>query len=109
LWVEEDMKKRVMSSICVRVEFVGVLRGITGKDNISVELEKPKPVNEFLENLSEMFKPSFRQALIDSELNDPRPNTLILINDMEISALNGLKTKVADGDKIVLVPWSHGG
>ena len=93
----------------VKVEFVGVLRGITGKDEVSVELKQPKTVNEFLENLLVMFKPSLRQVLIDSELNDPRPNTLILINDMEISTLNGLKTKVANGDTVVLIPISHGG
>jgi len=98
-----------MSKRRVRVEFVGVFRGITGKDEISVKLKQPKPVNEFLEKISAMFKPSFRRVLIDSELNDPRPNTLIMVNDMEISALNGLKTKVANGDRVVLIPVAHGG
>ncbi|MFX0092174.1 MAG: MoaD/ThiS family protein, partial [Candidatus Hodarchaeota archaeon] len=38
-----------------------------------------------------------------------RPNALILVNGKEISVLNGLETQVEDGDKIVLVPVSHGG
>ncbi len=106
---ENTRKKSKSLKTHVSVEFVGVLRGITGKDEISVELKQSKPVSEFLEDLSAMFKPDFRQTLIDSELNDPRPNALILINDMEISALNGLKTKVVNGDKVALIPWSHGG
>jgi len=47
--------------------------------------------------------------LIDPELNDPRPNVLIMLNKKEISALNGLETGVKDGDKLVLLPVSHGG
>ncbi|MFN3622042.1 MAG: MoaD/ThiS family protein, partial [Nitrososphaerales archaeon] len=38
-----------------------------------------------------------------------RANTLILINGIEISALNGDKTNVKDGDTVTLIPVSHGG
>ncbi|MEM2883163.1 MAG: MoaD/ThiS family protein [Nitrososphaerales archaeon] len=38
-----------------------------------------------------------------------RANTLILINGIEISALNGDKTKLKEGDNITLIPVSHGG
>lgn len=38
-----------------------------------------------------------------------RANTLILINDVEVSALNGDNTKLKDGDTITLIPITHGG
>jgi molybdopterin converting factor small subunit len=47
--------------------------------------------------------------LIDPELNDPRPNALILVNGKEISVLKGLETTVKEGDQIILIPISHGG
>jgi molybdopterin converting factor small subunit len=53
--------------------------------------------------------PAFKQSLIDQQLEDPRPNALILVNGREISVLNGFETNLKDGDKIVLVPVVHGG
>jgi molybdopterin converting factor small subunit len=53
--------------------------------------------------------PKAKRILIDPELEDPRPNTLILINGREISVLNGLETMLKDGDEIVFIPVLHAG
>ena len=44
-----------------------------------------------------------------NSLEDPKSNALILLNGKEISVLNGLQTKVKDGDEVVFVPVVHGG
>ena len=93
----------------MRTEFLGSLKSITGKASISLEFDNPVSVNEFIARLLEEFPDSLKEALIDAELKDPRPNVLILVNGAEISALKGLNTKVQDGDKLVLIPTSHGG
>ena len=53
--------------------------------------------------------PALKRSLIDQQLEDPRPNALILVNGREISVLNGLETNLKNGDEIVLVPVVHGG
>ena len=53
--------------------------------------------------------PALRRNLIDENLEEPKPNALVLVNGREISVLNGLATKVRDGDEIVFVPVVHGG
>ncbi len=62
-----------------------------------------------VQKLIEAFSSELKRALVDPELEDPRPNALILVNGKEISVLQGLDTEVKDGDEIVLVPVSHGG
>jgi molybdopterin converting factor small subunit len=59
--------------------------------------------------LTETFSNDFKQVLVDSQLDDPRPNALILVGGKEISALQGLETEVKDAEEIVLVPMVHGG
>jgi molybdopterin converting factor small subunit len=54
-------------------------------------------------------QPKLRKALIDPELNDPRTNVLMLVNEKEINVLNGLGTTLKDRDILVLVPVVHGG
>jgi molybdopterin synthase sulfur carrier subunit len=95
--------------INVEIKFLGVFRQFSGRNRVLVKLEKPATVKNAIEKLTEDLSPAFKRALVDPELEDPRPNALILVNGKETSVLQGLETKIKDGDKIVLVPVSHGG
>jgi MoaD family protein len=95
--------------INVEVKFLGVFRQFSGRNKVLVKLEKPATVGKAIEKLAEAFSSEFKRTLVDPELEDPRPNALILINGKEISVLQGLETEVEDDDEIVLVPVSHGG
>jgi molybdopterin synthase sulfur carrier subunit len=96
-------------TIDVEVKFLGVFRQFSERNQVFVKLEEPATVKKTVEKLTEVFSSEFKRALVDPELEDPRPNALILVNGKEISVLQGLETEVEDGDKIVLVPVSHGG
>ena len=91
------------------IRFVGSYWALFGKDQLSVETEKPTVVNEVIEKVARSIAPESKRLLIDPELDDPRPNALILVNGREISVLDGLETKVHDGDEIALIPVSHRG
>ena len=103
------MDKEIGMAVHVKVRLLGVLRGLSGKDWVPVKSEGPPTVRKVIQNLTGAFSPEFKQILIDPELEDPRPNALILVNGREIGVLQGLETEVNDGDEIVLVPVSHGG
>ena len=96
-------------AINVKVKFLGIFRQVSGRNQVLVKLEKPPTVGKTIEKLTEAFSSEFKRTLIDPELEDPRPNALILVNGKEISVLQGLETEVEDGDEIALAPVSHGG
>jgi len=94
----------------VRVKLTGILKGISGKEAVTLNFKRPTTVKEVIFRLAEMFSMEFRRALIDSELNSPKPNALILLNGREISVLpGGLESEVKNGDEIVIIPVTHGG
>lgn len=78
------------------------------KSKLKLEVKKTVSLKETIERIAEEV-PKLRRTLTDPELEDPRPNTLILVNGKEISVLNGLETMLSDGDEIVFVPVIHGG
>jgi sulfur-carrier protein len=92
----------------VNVKFVGALRQISGKSKVSVESSEGKSVLKFIEEISQN-KPEMKKNLVDQQLEDPKPNALILINGKEISVLEGLDTVLVDGDEVVFIPVVHGG
>ena len=98
-----------MVTIQIKVKFLGIFRGISGREQFPLELKEFVSVGEVVKGLTEFLSPDFGRILIDPELGDPRPNALILLNGREIGVLEGLETKVMDGDEVVFIPVSHGG
>jgi molybdopterin synthase sulfur carrier subunit len=94
--------------VLVNFRFVGSLRNLAGKGKVTLELSEGVLLKEAIKQIIENF-PKIERALIDPELGDPRPNTLIIVNGREIGVLNGLETLLKDGDEVVFVPVSHGG
>ena len=92
----------------INVKFIGALRGMSGRSRLSIHVRKTTPLREIIKKITEEL-PQIARAIVDPELEDPRPNTLILINGKEISVLDGLDTMLKDGDEVVLVPVIHGG
>lgn len=92
----------------VNVRLLGVFRGFSEKNRVTLKLEQPT-VKKVIKKLSKSLSVEAKRLLVDPELNDPRPNALILVNGKEISVLNGLETEIKEGDEVTLIPVSHGG
>ena len=92
----------------ITIRFIGSLRASSKKNKLSLDFENAVSLREVVNKLIEE-QPKLRRALIDSELDDPRTNVLMLVNGKEIGVLNGLETKLKDGDELVLIPVVHGG
>ena len=96
-------------SVTVEVRFMGIFQQLSEKKRLKLKLEEPTTVRKAVIKLTETFSPEFKRALVDSNLDDLRPNALILVEGKEISVLQGLETEVKDGAEIVFLPMVHGG
>ena len=85
-----------------------MFRRLADIDQFSVEVEHLN-VTDVIGFLIDSVSEEDKKLLIDPELNDPRPNALILLNGREISVLKGLETEVNDGDELAVIPVVHGG
>ncbi|MEM1589858.1 MAG: MoaD/ThiS family protein [Candidatus Bathyarchaeia archaeon] len=92
----------------ITLRFVGSLHNIIGKNKITLKLDGEKTLKEIIGILVDKF-PETKRTIVDPELEDPRPNTLIIVNGREISVLKGLETIIKNGDEVIFVPVSHGG
>lgn len=90
------------------IRFFGVFRSVTGKNRLTIKLRATVPLKEAIKKIVEET-PRLERWLIDPDLEDPRPNTLILVNGKEVSVLNGLETTLKDGDEVVFIPVLHTG
>ena len=89
------------------LKFIGALRQISGKTQLIINFEDGDSLRDLITKISQET-PQLDKTFND-QLNDSRSNALVLINGREISVLNGLETKLNDGDEIVFIPVVHGG
>ena len=90
------------------VKFVGALRHVSGTGELALSCKSRVAIRELMDEIIKEL-PELKRSLIDQQFGDPRPNTLVLVNGREISVLDGLETKLKDGDEVVLIPFVHGG
>jgi MoaD family protein len=94
--------------MAITVKFVGALRHFSGAGELELGCSRCGSVGEVVNELVNEV-PEIGRSLIGRQLEDPRVNALILVNGREIGVLDGLETKVEDGDEVVFVPVVHGG
>ena len=92
----------------IQVRFIATLRHLLGVKSVDLEIPRPMKLLEVLNLLAEKHGEKFRKAIFD-ENGKVKSEFLILVNDVEISVLNGLNTEISDGDVITLLPTIHGG
>jgi molybdopterin synthase sulfur carrier subunit len=93
--------------MAITLKFIGALRHASGVNSQIVDCPDCS-VKDLICKASENSL-ELRQSLIAEDSKEIRANALILVNGKEISILNGLNTKLRDGDEVVFVPVVHGG
>jgi len=94
--------------LVITVKLIGALRHISGKKELSIDFEKGISVKGLVEKIGKQV-PQLKHTFCDTELNDSKSNSLILINGREISMLSGYQTQLFEDDEVVFVPVIHGG
>ena len=94
--------------MAIIVKLVGSLRHFSGAGELELGCSGCASVGTLVAELVKEV-PGLERSLIDQQLEDPRPNALILVNGREIGVLDGLETCLNDEDEVVFIPVVHGG
>jgi molybdopterin synthase sulfur carrier subunit len=95
-------------AVKVTVRFFTTLREITGGKEEQVEFPKPVSVSAVLTKLSKKHGKDFDDYIFD-ELGDVRGHLQVLVNGRSVTTMNGLRTKLKDGDQVAILPPVGGG
>jgi hypothetical protein len=79
------------AKMAITVKFIGALRHVSGAGELALDYKGDVSIRELMIEITKEV-PALTRSLMDQQLEDPRPNVLILVNGREISVLNGLET-----------------
>ena len=90
--------------VFIILKLIGVLSFFTGVDSLKIEVDEEWTIADLLRSLCDKYEGDFKEIVCSN-----RGEVLILINDMEVGVLDGQRSKLNEGDVVVLLPVSHGG
>ncbi len=89
----------------VKVKLAGVLKHLAGEDTLMVEASTVREVVERLRSLNAKLY----ERVWDCSEKDLAPDIYVAVNDIDIRLLDGLNTRINDGDTVLLLSYIHGG
>jgi len=94
----------------VTVEYLGYIKQTLGVERgESFNLEDGAVVRDLLCLLAEKHGEPFQKAVYEPKATDLKPHYIVSVNGLLLNQLNGVETKLRDGDRVVLMPVVTGG
>jgi molybdopterin synthase sulfur carrier subunit len=94
----------------VKVEFLGHVRNVIGSEREEeVEISEGSSIADLLAMLSEKYGEPFKKAVYEKTGSDVKSNYIITVNGYLLNQLNGVETKLKNGDQVILLPIVSGG
>ncbi len=94
----------------IKVEFLGHVRNVIGSVREEyVEISEGASIADLLVMLSEKFGEPFQKAIYEKSGADVKSNYIITVNGYLLNQLDGVETKLKNGDNVVILPIVSGG
>lgn len=94
----------------VKVEYVGHVKNVTAnKKEEELVAESNSRVIDLLNVLTERYGEPFKKAIYEPEDKDVKPNYIVTVNGYLLNQLQGLDTKLKNGDRVAILPIVSGG
>ncbi len=99
-----------MPGLKIKVEYLGHIKNILGSGREEeIEVDDDSSIRDLLTALSEKHGDSFKNAVYEAGGKDIKSNFMATVNGYLLNQLNGLETKLKNGDHVTLMPIVSGG
>ncbi|WP_054857598.1 MoaD/ThiS family protein [Vulcanisaeta sp. JCM 16159] len=92
----------------VQVKFLASLYDITKVLKTELNIPDNATVKDLIQFIDNSVSPNFSKIILDDD-GKLKDQYVILVNGRSIDFLNGLSTKLSNGDEIVFLPPAGGG
>ncbi len=93
----------------IKVQYVSRLRVRLDKKEEDVEAEDGTTLLKLLHHLSDAYGEQFREELFKPTMDDLKENWVVMVNGVLHRQLQGLETKLKNGDTVSIIPFMSGG
>jgi len=93
-----------------KVEYLGHIKNMTdNRREEELEIKEGSIITDLLDALVKRYGEPFRKAIYEPKGKDVKPNYIITVNGYLLNQLNGIETKLKNGDHVTILPIVSGG
>ena len=93
----------------IKVEYLGFIKNLLGKRIEEFELSDEASLKELLGKLSSRYGKPFKKEVFEIGQKDVKYGFVVTINGVLIRQLEGMETKLKNGDHVILMSLMSGG
>ena len=93
----------------VKVHYLGYIRNMLRRKEEELELEKDTSLSGLLNKLAGIHGDPFKKEVFEPGLKDVKMGFAVTINGTLIGQLDGVETKLNEGDNVILMSLMSGG
>jgi MoaD family protein len=93
----------------VRVNYFGFLRMKFDSASEDIRLSKGSSVYDLFQDLADRYGDYFKSYIFDPAASEVKSDVLVNINNVPVQQIQGLETRLNDGDQVDILPLFTGG
>lgn len=93
----------------VKVHYLGYIRNLLRQKEEEFELEKGTSLSVLLDRLAGIYGEPFKKEVFEPGLKDVKMGFVVTVNGVLIGQLDGVETKLKEGDNVILMSLMSGG
>jgi len=103
------MYVRESSVMKVRVHYLGYIKNLLDKKDEEFNIVEGTTLSELLDKLAGLYGQPFKKEVFEPGLKDLKTGFVATVNGILMDQLNGIQTKLKEGDNIILMSLMSGG
>jgi len=93
----------------VKVHYLGMVKTYTNRGQEDMELNEASILSDLLDKIAQSFGKPFNAEVYDPGKREVKTMFTVMVNGVIMGQLNGVDTKLKDGDSVIIMPLMTGG
>lgn len=93
----------------VKVHYLGYIKNMLEKKDEELDIKEGSSLSELFDKLAGLYGKPFKKEVFEPGLKDLKTGFVATVNGILIDQLNGVQTRLREGDNIILMSLMSGG
>ena len=93
----------------VKVQYLGFIKNLINRGEDEFELEEGAQLSELLNKIAGAYGNSFQKEVFEHGLKDVKMGFVVTVNGVLMGQLDGVDTRLNNGDNVILMTLMSGG
>jgi len=93
----------------VKVHYLGYIKNLLEKKDEELVIREGATLSELLDKLAGLYGQPFKKEVFERGLRDLKTGFVVTVNGILMGQLNGVETRLKEGDNIILMSLMSGG